>query len=71
MDQETLISRLRKVVPCGRTLGHGESCSEGYLCEACDLLIKAADEIERLQRVAGAVTTGESFGEMRERSKRS
>jgi hypothetical protein len=28
-------------------------------------------EIDRLQRVAGAVTTGESFGEMRERSNRS
>ena len=23
-------------IPCGRTLGHGESCVEGYLCDVCE-----------------------------------
>ena len=22
-------------MPCGRVMGHGEYCSEGYLCDAC------------------------------------
>jgi hypothetical protein len=40
-----LIERLRKGVPCGRTLGHGESCSKGYLCEGCSLRNEAANEL--------------------------
>jgi len=30
-------------VPCGRTLGFGEYCVKGHLCEGCS-------EIERLQK---------------------
>jgi delta 1-pyrroline-5-carboxylate dehydrogenase len=34
------------------------------------LMREAADEIERLQRLAGAVTAGESFSEIRRHVKR-
>jgi hypothetical protein len=44
-----LVERLRKGVPCGCTLGHGERCAKGWLCEACQLRIEAADEIEKLE----------------------
>lgn len=27
-------------VPCGRTLGHGKSCSEGHLCGQCGEIIR-------------------------------
>ena len=23
-------------IGCGRTTGHGESCTKGYLCDSCD-----------------------------------
>lgn len=25
-------------IPCGKTLGHGESCCEGRLCEQCEYI---------------------------------
>jgi hypothetical protein len=25
-------------IPCGRVMGHGESCSDGYLCDSCKAL---------------------------------
>lgn len=31
-------------VPCGRTVGHGDRCSSGWLCDACS-------EIEKLRGV--------------------
>lgn len=34
-----------------------------------DLMNQAADEIERLQRMAGAVTSGESFAELKEKAR--
>lgn len=27
-------------VPCGRTTGHGECCAKGYLCDACQEIVK-------------------------------
>lgn len=44
MSSKELIERLNK--PCGRTTGHGESCSVGWLCGACADKAKAADALE-------------------------
>lgn len=33
---------------CGRTLGHGETCCEGYLCSGCRTLADRDAQIERL-----------------------
>ena len=44
MSNAELIERLNK--PCGRTTGHGESCSVGWLCGACSEKAKAADALE-------------------------
>lgn len=38
------------LVPCGQTVGHGESCVEGWLCEACA-------EISKLREDAGLCIT--------------
>jgi hypothetical protein len=38
---------LEYIIPCGQTVGHGESCSEGYLCAGCA-------EVERLRAQLGA-----------------
>lgn len=35
-------------VPCGRVLGHGEYCTEGYLCGGC----KAVEDLEEWKRQA-------------------
>lgn len=43
MSNAELIERLNK--PCGRTTGHGESCSVGWLCRACADKAKAADAL--------------------------
>ncbi len=49
MDEgKTLIERLRQGVPCGMTLGHGQSCSDGYLCDGCSLRLEAINTIARL-----------------------
>jgi hypothetical protein len=26
---------MSRVAPCGKTLGHGEACCEGWMCDAC------------------------------------
>ena len=39
-------TNLRRGIPCGKTLGHGESCCEGYLCDGCDARLKTAADIE-------------------------
>lgn len=44
MSNKELIERLNK--PCGRTTGHGESCSVGWLCGACADKAKAAAALE-------------------------
>ena len=34
------------IMACGKTLGHGESCVEGWLCESCErekILIEALE----------------------------
>jgi len=33
-------------VPCGKTLGHGESCVEGYSCTSCDYILKVEAELK-------------------------
>jgi hypothetical protein len=38
-------------IPCGQTLGHGKSCSEGYLCEQCS-------EIEQLKAAMAELLSG-------------
>lgn len=40
-------------IPCGRVMGHGESCSTGYLCDSCQALsrmqwISVADRLPDL-----------------------
>ena len=32
-------------VPCGRTLGHGQSCCAGYLCEQCEYILQFGDRV--------------------------
>lgn len=40
-------------VPCGRTMGHGEACSAGYLCDACITIDKLMTQVRvRDQRIA-------------------
>ena len=34
---------MKSRVPCGRTLGHGEYCTIGHLCDNCE-------ELERMRR---------------------
>ena len=35
---------------CGETIGHGEVCSKGWLCEPCRNKYESANEIERLRK---------------------
>jgi hypothetical protein len=30
----------RPQIPCGKTMGHGERCCEGYLCDQCEYILK-------------------------------
>jgi len=41
---------------CGETIGHGEVCSKGWLCEPCRNKYESADEIERLREVIIKIT---------------
>jgi len=34
---------------CGETIGHGEVCSKGWLCEPCRNKYEAANKIEQLR----------------------
>jgi hypothetical protein len=34
---------------CGETIGHGEVCSKGWLCEPCRNKYEFANKIEQLQ----------------------
>jgi len=45
-----VLRRIEKVVPCGMTTGHGESCTEGWLCIKCGLLLRAHEAISDLLR---------------------
>jgi hypothetical protein len=38
-------SLILKGVPCGRIVGHGESCVAGWECDSCTARIKAAREL--------------------------
>ncbi len=42
-----LIEKLRK--PCGRQIGMGDRCIDGYLCTQCEIKAEAADKIEELE----------------------
>ncbi len=46
-----IVKRLRKGTPCRVTLGHGESCSIGYLCGGCEARVKAAEALVAVERV--------------------
>lgn len=50
-------------IPCGETIGHGETCSSGWLCENCQEKSQAAQE-ERARIVAWLRAQGE-FGSER------
>jgi hypothetical protein len=34
-------------IPCGRTLGHGERCCEGHLCDQCEERTKLRKKLRR------------------------
>lgn len=60
----TLVDRLSAGVPCRMTLGHGDSCGAGHLCEACELRVAAAlsiksltDALSRVQSVLAKADT--------------
>lgn len=36
-------------VPCGRVLGHGEYCTEGYLCGGCRAVESLVAENNRMR----------------------
>lgn len=36
-------------IPCGRTLGHGESCCEGHLCDGCQRIAELEAENQALK----------------------
>jgi len=50
---EFSLAKLKAGIPCGTVLGHGQYCSDGYLCEACQKRLDAAAEIERLTEQRG------------------
>lgn len=40
-------------IPCGRVLGHGDSCVDGHLCDSCQaLLVIRAETLEIAAKVA-------------------
>jgi len=45
--KSSLLAKLR--TPCGRTIGHGDSCAKGWECTACADKAMAADRIEELE----------------------
>jgi hypothetical protein len=38
-------------IPCGRTLGHGESCVSGHLCDQCTYISMLKRRCEAAERV--------------------
>jgi hypothetical protein len=49
MDIEKLRALAKKFrEPCGRTVGHGDSCVKGWYCGACSDKAKAADLVDEL-----------------------
>lgn len=49
MTSSDLVASLLKGTPCRTTLGHGESCVEGWLCSGCTWRRKAATHIRKLE----------------------
>lgn len=42
-------------IPCRKTLGHGESCCDGYLCDSCREILNLRRRISNLERAAAEV----------------
>ena len=36
-----------KNVPCGQNMGHGSSCTEGYLCDSCNAILELNKQIKK------------------------
>lgn len=36
-------------IPCGQTLGHGERCQDGYMCDQCAYIIELEERISYLE----------------------
>jgi hypothetical protein len=41
---------LRRGVPCGQRLGHGEECSPGWLCDGCSARASVAARLDAVYR---------------------
>ena len=66
-----IVSRLRELAATKAGESPPEWFSSPNWAEAMSVLLReAADEIERLRRLAGAVTQGEGFRDIREQTKR-
>ena len=37
---------------CGKTIGHGETCQEGWLCDACERIEKLEKLLDEVRAVA-------------------
>ena len=75
-EKMTLVERLRNPQYFMESASTGSLATMGTAVSRLDetaalaTMREAADEIERLQRLAGAVTQGESFRDIREQTKR-
>lgn len=56
-----LINRLVDHVPCGRTIGHGESCVKGHECDSCRVRCSVADDLEKLAHLLRGLDNSLSF----------
>jgi hypothetical protein len=45
-----IVTELRRGVPCGQTLGHGEECSPGWLCDGCSVRASVAARLDAVYR---------------------
>lgn len=36
----------RPNIPCGKTLGHGESCVSGHMCDHCNYILSLEQELK-------------------------
>lgn len=35
-------------VPCGQNMGHGSSCTDGYLCDSCERIVELEAQVAKL-----------------------
>ena len=45
-------------IPCGRVLGHGESCCDGHLCDTCERILRLLAENALLRKIKAESITG-------------